>query len=104
MYLYKVKVLRVVDGDTVDLRVDLGFRTYMTLRFRLVNMDAPERGQTGWKESGDHLAFLLADKDIVAETQLDPDNFGRWLCELFDGSQSINQQMIDDGYAVPYKK
>lgn len=106
MYTYKAIVIRVVDGDTVDFNVDLGFRTYMTLRFRLLDIDAPEkhRGQEGWQESKEHLEMLLDDDLVILQTQKDPDNFGRWLCTIYKNEVNINQQMIDDGFAVKYAK
>lgn len=104
MYKYRGTVTRVVDGDTVDMKVDLGFRTFMELRFRLHGIDTPERGKPGWVAATDHLMDLTAGLDIVAETRKDPDNFGRWLCVLYGDGLNINQRMIDDGYAVEYKR
>ena len=42
MYYYKVEVLRVVDGDTTDVRIDLGFNVWHKCRVRLVGINAPE--------------------------------------------------------------
>ena len=42
MYLYSGEVTRVVDGDTIDVAVDLGFKIVLNERFRLANIDAPE--------------------------------------------------------------
>lgn len=102
MYTYKATVLRVVDGDTVDFKVDLGFYTTMALRFRLLWIDTPERGQSGWKEATEHLKSLLANKEVTIQT-MKADGFGRWLCDVYleDGSH-VNQIMVDDGHAKPY--
>lgn len=47
MYEYRASVIRVIDGDTVDLRIDLGFEVGLNMRVRLAGIDAPERGKTG---------------------------------------------------------
>lgn len=103
MYSYTAEVVRVVDGDTVELVVDCGFRLTFKDRFRLAFMDAPEKD----KASTDHLISLLTPGDgkkWYIET-FKQDKYGRWLVEIFNfvGS-SINTQMILDGFATEYKK
>jgi len=51
MYTYQATVLRWVDGDTVQLRVDLGFAINVTLKFRLLGVDTPERGTLNYVEA-----------------------------------------------------
>lgn len=110
MYHYEATVVRVVDGDTIDLKVDLGFRCNFTDRFRLANIDAPERGQTGWSESKTALEGMLpvgSKIHIVTEhpRMRDPrDGFGRWIATLFVDSEatSVNDQMVGLGYAKIY--
>jgi endonuclease YncB( thermonuclease family) len=64
MYEYKVKrVVKVVDGDTVDLELDLGFHCSITERFRLKDIDAPEHGQEGYYKSKLALVDLLSATD-----------------------------------------
>ena len=50
MYEYRAKLKRVVDGDTVDFVVDLGFHVHTTIRTRLLGVDTPERGHPDWKK------------------------------------------------------
>ena len=110
MYRYKVKVTRVVDGDTVDVDVDLGFgMVYKKQRVRMMGIDTPESRTRDLeekfygKQSKYHLENILKDKDIELLSH-DKGKFGRILGELFVGSSeySINQQMIDEYHAVPY--
>ena len=118
MYTYRASLVRVVDGDTVDLDVDLGFYMTARIRFRLADIDAPEvRGaeKAAGKASKAYLQELLdevEDSEIqyLAISTSKADSFGRWLATLWvvddDAGEawSINQRMIEDGYAEPYKK
>jgi micrococcal nuclease len=114
MFEYRVKqVTKVVDGDTVDVDIDLGFSISYSQRLRLAGIDTPE-SRTSDKfekslgiESKDYLKYKLKDaKDIVVKTEL-PDSsekYGRILGWIYvDGNtKSINEQMIEDGYAWSY--
>ena len=110
MYRYKVYVTRVVDGDTVDVDVDLGFSTILKKqRVRMMGIDTPESRTRDLeekfygKESKYHLESILAEGDIQLQSH-GKGKFGRILGELFvgDSSYSVNQQMIDEHHAVPY--
>lgn len=104
MYTYRAQVQRWVDGDTVDLRVDLGFKMWAETRFRLYGIDTPERGQTGWAEATAEAKRLAPEGSfVIAETYKDGDKYGRWLAliEIEDGAV-VNQKLIDGGFAVEY--
>ena len=110
MYRYNVAVTRVVDGDTVDVDIDLGFgMTYKKQRVRMMGIDTPESRTRDLeekfygKQSKYFLQDLLKDQKIQLVSH-DKGKFGRILGELFiEGNElSINQQMIDNYHAVPY--
>ena len=110
MYRYKVYVTRVVDGDTVDVDVDLGFgMIYKKQRVRMMGIDTPESRTRDLEEkfygkaSKANLKRILKDQEIQMVSH-DKGKFGRILGELFigDSSYSINQQQIDEYHAVPY--
>lgn len=110
MYRYNVTVTRVVDGDTVDVDIDLGFgMTYKKQRVRMMGIDTPESRTRDLeekfygKQSKYFLEDLLKDQKIQLVSH-DKGKFGRILGELFiEGNElSINQQMIDNYHAVPY--
>jgi len=110
MYRYKVYVTRVVDGDTVDVDVDLGFgMVYKKQRVRMMGIDTPESRTRNLEEkfygkaSKANLIKILDGKDIEMVSH-DKGKFGRILGELFigDSKYSINQQQIDEHHAVPY--
>lgn len=104
VYIYAATVKKWVDGDTVDLRVDLGFRTWIETRFRLYGIDTPERGQPLAKEASAEAAELApAGAEVVIETYKDPDKYGRWLADITTASGCVvNAQLIADHLAVPY--
>ena len=114
MYEYRVKkVLRVVDGDTIDVDIDLGFNVSYTQRVRLAGIDTPESRTTDLKEKAlglevkEYLKHSLEGaEDVVIQTEK-PDSsekYGRILGWLFidDEETSINEKMINDGYAWEY--
>lgn len=113
-YIYRVKkVLKVVDGDTIDADIDLGFDISLTKRVRLAGIDTPESRTTDLKEKALGLEVkewlkkrLEGAKDILIKTQL-PDStekYGRILGKLYINNEetSLNEQMIDEGYAWSY--
>ena len=107
---FKVTVVKVVDGDTIDVDIDLGFSvTLKKQRVRMVGIDTPESRTRDLveklfgKASKAHLKTLLEVGDIQLVSH-DKGKFGRILGDLFvgDNDYSINQQMIDDHHAVEY--
>jgi len=114
MFEYRVKnVSKVVDGDTIDVDIDLGFSISYSQRLRLAGIDTPESRtadkfeKTLGLESKEYLKSKLKDaKDVVVKTEK-PDSsekYGRILGWVYlDGnSKSVNEQMIEDGYAWRY--
>jgi micrococcal nuclease len=106
MYEYKAKLIRVVDGDTVCLHVDLGFRLYAELDFRLAGINAPEL--TGPKadvaaatRAKQYLESLLVGQLTITTDR--PDKYGRWLVTIYvPTGESANQLMVSSGNAVVY--
>lgn len=106
-YTYQAKVTRVVDGDTVDCDVDLGFRTFTRIRFRLLDVDTPERGQDGFRECTDKLRDLLKecedlDGNILIHSRK-TGKYGRWLATIVHPSMRfvsrlLSEFMVDNGW------
>jgi micrococcal nuclease len=114
-YIYRIKqILKVVDGDTIDADIDLGFDISLTKRIRLAGVDTPESrtADTNEKkyglESKEWLKHKVENaKNILIKTEL-PDStekYGRIIGHLFinDQENSLNDQMVVEGYAWPYK-
>jgi micrococcal nuclease len=114
MYEYRVKkVLKVVDGDTIDVDIDLGFDISFTSRVRLAGIDTPESRTTDKEEKvlglevKDRLKTLISTANTVVIRTEKPDSsekYGRILGWLFlDGAEkSVNEALIADGYAWGY--
>lgn len=104
MYEYRAKVERVVDGDTVDVVVDLGFDVHVRQRLRLLGINAPEKtGPT--REAGyaarDYLAELLGAGPVTVSTSTDArEKYGRYLAWIIAGGVRVNQAMVEAGHAV----
>jgi micrococcal nuclease len=114
MFEYYVKqVTKVVDGDTIDVVIDLGFDISFTTRVRLAGIDTPESRTRDLAEkalgleSKKYLADRLKDaKNIVIKTEKinSTEKFGRvlgWLYVNGEGN-SLNLEMIEKGYAWKY--
>lgn len=114
MYEYRVKqVLKVVDGDTIDVVIDLGFDISFTSRVRLAGIDTPESRTTDarekilGKEVKDYLAKALEGAtDIVIRTEKvdSSEKYGRILGWLFldRATDSFNMELVNKGYAWAY--
>jgi micrococcal nuclease len=114
MYEYYVrKVENVVDGDTIDVLIDLGFDILFQSRVRLAGIDTPESRTKDLKEkalgleSKEYLKKHLKDaKSVVIKTEKmdSSEKYGRILGWLYvnGDTESVNDKMINDGYAWGY--
>jgi micrococcal nuclease len=115
MYQYKCKIIKVLDGDTVDIDLDLGFKIILAnQRVRMAGVDTPESRTTIAEEKvrGQLSKKKLAEKLPVGSWQIietqkpdsNDDKFGRILGVfiLEDGTR-VNDWLIQNNYAVPYK-
>ena len=111
MFEYKCKMVKVVDGDTVDVDIDLGFGVWLRKqRIRLYGIDTPESRTSDDVEKVYGLAakeFLIKwtnAGDLTLKTFKDgKGKFGRILGELrFGGTHNINQLLVDNHHAVRY--
>ena len=116
MYTYAATAIRTIDGDTVDLMLDLGCNVHLKIRVRLYGLNTPEiHGIT--KDSEEYkkgikaknfLEQLIMNRDLIVRTHKDKKGkYGRYLAEIFlredfPDRPSINQRLLDGGYAVPY--
>ena len=105
-YLRRVKVVRCVDGDTVDVIKDLGERVFKEDRYRLLGINTPERGQAGFDEATDYLEMLCKEgADDEGWLYMRTEKFGkyRWLGVLYNQKgENINLTMIESGHAEVY--
>ena len=115
MYEYKCKVKRVVDGDTMDVILDLGFDVLHSVRVRLAGIDTPESRTRDLDEkargklSKAYLKESIKGKKIVLRTKIKDakGKFGRVIAEVWaefeEGSmRNVNELMIKECHAVKY--
>ena len=117
-YNFRVtKINRVVDGDTIDVTIDLGFDLYKKERVRVAGVDTPEKRTKNLEEKAvglDATAWLKekleetikGDEELTVRTELHGGvgKYGRLLGWLYVGDSdiSLNEQMITEGYAHAY--
>ena len=114
MFEYRVtRIEKEVDGDTIWLDVDLGFRVSMELKFRLADIDA-------WEIKGEERPLGLLSKaylfervspalengeEVIVKTDRDKSgSYNRFLATIYINGVNINQEMVTEGHAVPYTK
>ena len=112
-----IKINRVVDGDTIDVTIDLGFDLYKKERVRVAGVDTPEKRTRDLEEKAlgldatkwlkDKLdGAISGDDDLIIRTELvgGMGKYGRLLGWLYigDAEVSLNEQMIEEGYAWAY--
>lgn len=120
-YEYRATVLKVIDGDTVDVAVDLGFHARLDMRLRLAGIDAPElhaADSAPGKAARDALVGVLPPATLVLiRTEKDrTEKFGRYLALVYPNTgtgyadQSVNEWLdewldewlFEHGFATPY--
>ena len=112
-----MKINKVVDGDTIDVTIDLGFDLYKKERVRIAGVDTPEKRTRDLEEKAlglDATAWMKdkltetikGDEELIIRTELKggTGKYGRLLGWLYvgEGDISLNEQMITEGYAWAY--
>ena len=92
------KVVKVVDGDTLHIYNENG-----TYKIRLSGIDAPESGQAYGKRAKEHLAYLVAGKQVIAIVN-SKDRYGRYVASVKADSKDVCAEMLAAGYAWHYKQ
>lgn len=113
MWTYRAHLIRIVDGDTIDVDVDLGFYITRRQRVRLAGINAPEirgRERPAGLAADKWLTDYLSDADhLVIRTEKVSDSFGRWVAWVWHGDGyveddplplSVNHLMVEAGHAV----
>lgn len=105
-YTYKAEVLRVIDGDTVVIRVDVGFRMFAEMPMRLAFINAPEMNTDAGKESKAALLDQLNEVNfqVVVQTYKPIDKYGRYLGTIYAGDFNLNTWMLENHWAQEYKE
>ncbi len=111
MYKYKVKVDRIVDGDTIDVVVDLGFKITTHQRIRLEGINTPEtynvkKNSEEYRKGMEAKNFVVGrieanNYEAIIETEKYTGKFGRYIgiVWLADSSVSLNDELVNNGLA-----
>ena len=110
-YSYRVKsIKKIIDGDTFDCIMDLGFDVLLEARVRMMGIDTPESRTRDLVEkkfgllAKEYLTEKLATEDLIVTTEVDNEKgkFGRILGWVWANGINVNKQMIDENMAVAY--
>jgi micrococcal nuclease len=103
-FVRKVEVHRLIDGDTIDVVVDVGFCATVRSRIRLANVNTPEmRGHE--RPAGEYVlrevVKWLANetKGVIHSRRFELGPFGRCICDLWIGSRNLNAWLLESGLA-----
>ena len=113
MFDYPCKVTRVVDGDTIDVNIDLGFSVWHKARVRMLGIDTPESRTRRLEEKALGLASkarlkeMLKGNKIKIECSKEKGKFGRvlaivWATDKDGNEMNCNDQLMSEGHARPY--
>ena len=109
MFEYRARIVRVIDGDTVEADIDLGFQVSLRATLRLTGIDTPEvRGpdRAEGLAATEYLNLLLEklagpERQVTVRTQRDrTGKYGRYLGELVVGERNLNEALVLAGHAV----
>ena len=118
MYNYRINIIKVVDGDTVDAEIDLGFDIKVKKRIRFLGINTPESSTRDLEEKAkglaakDRVKALLGGCNNITLNSHGVGKFGRCLGEIYidmvDGQEkltmvSLNELLINEGHAVEYR-
>ena len=117
MYTYTIEVIRVIDGDTIDAKIDLGFDVSIKKRIRFMGINTPESRTRDLEEKArglaakDRVKQLLEGSNTIQLKSHGVGKYGRCLGEIhldmIDGKEcltlkSLNELLITEGHAVEY--
>ena len=104
MYKYNAQVIKVIDGDTLDLFIDLGFKIGFNTRIRMIGIDTPEKWHPYGKVVKAYLQQILEGQTIYLDVTK-KDKYGRYLGVVYlneSDEVSVNQMLINENMAKAY--
>lgn len=107
-YIYNACVMNVVDGDTIDVNMDLGFNTWIKTRVRLHGINAPEKNDTvpenreRARAATEFVKESILNEWVTLET-FKKDKFGQYHADVYHQGVNLNRLLLAEGHAVPAK-
>lgn len=115
-YIYRVAILKVIDGDTFDVNIDLGFKAHIEERVRLAAVDAPPIDEDGGKEAFEYVRDQMAKAKTVVVRTGKADQHGRYVMHVFYSLEEdadkerifqtgrwLNQELLDRNLVRIYR-
>lgn len=107
MYQYWAEIVKVIDGDTIDLKVDLGFHLFMCIRVRLARINSYEmksekEEERKLAESGKAYIESFKTQKIIIQCKK-TEKYGRWLAEVYVDLLNLSDELLRLKLAKPYK-
>lgn len=103
MYTYKAEVVNVVDGDTIDVIIDLGFKIGTKQRMRIAHIDTPEKGQPHYQLAADTTKSFVLNKVVTIKTEK-ASKWGYYLAQVtLDTGEDLGSKLVFMGLAKPYE-
>jgi len=100
LFVFPATLIRVVDGDTLRLTLDLGFHIRrLDQPYRLLRIDAPEMNTEAGKAAKGWLEMFLIEKPLTAQT-FKSDSFGRFLIEAWANGENVADALVSAGHAA----
>lgn len=109
LHHYKAELIRIIDGDTVDVMLDLGFHVWIKKRIRLYGIDAPETRTKDLEEKEEGKLCLSRLEELISQpteftvSSHGTDKYGRCLGTIFVEDENINALLISEGLASVYE-
>lgn len=101
MFEYKAKITNVVDGDTVDAIIDLGFKITSKQRLRVARIDTPERGENGYQEAKEFVQHCVLNKEVDIKSEK-ISKWGYYLAEVYIEGRNLSDMLIAANLAKSY--
>lgn len=106
MYEYKAKLVRVIDGDTIEVNIDLGFDITFKQKIRLARIDTAEIFRPSCDAEREHgliatdfVKHFLSAENLIIKTKKDKKGkYGRLLAEVFVDNYNLNDALITEGF------
>lgn len=105
MYEYSAIVLRVIDGDTLDLDIDLGLETFRQIRVRLAGLNAAEHGTPAGDAATEFVSEWLntvAHRVTITTVKDKTEKYGRYLATVAGPHGTLNDALLTTGHALPW--
>lgn len=101
MFEYQAKITNVVDGDTIDANIDLGFKITSKQRLRVARIDTPERGENGYQEAKEFVQHCVLNKEVNIKTEK-ISKYGYYLAEVYVEGRNLSDMLLAANFAKSY--